>query len=84
MFLNRFTGEEKILIVPLLCKEGLRGGRSVKLMASFKIMRRMWDSESLPHLTHAFAKALRRAGRSPYKGEGSEDSIHRKPENGKN
>jgi len=25
---------------------------------------------ALPHLAHAFAKALRRAGRSPYKGEG--------------
>ena len=31
---------------------------------------------ALPHLAHAFAKALRRAGRSPYKGEGE---ASRKP-----
>ena len=29
-------------------------------------------SKTLPHLAHAFAKALLRAGRSPYKGEESE------------
>ena len=75
--------KKKILIVPLLCKEGLRGGRDIKLMTNFKIMSGLWNSESLPHLTHASAKALLRAGRSPYKGEGSENSKLRKPENGK-
>jgi len=37
-----------------------------------------WPQDSLPHLAHAFAKALLRTGRSPYKGEESEAEWFRK------